>query len=498
MDRMACVNIPAFPLQLLIQRHPDWKTIPAAVVDKDKPQGVIQWVNTRARHRRILPGMRYASGLSLASNLRAGVVSQTDIDGTITDLTEQLRCFTPEVEPSMQEPGVFWLDASGLSLLYPSLEKWAGLIGSALAKAGYQCAVAVGFLRYSTYAAARVNKGVIIFENPEEERAHARSVPIVRLDFHPNLRDTLAKLGITTLGGFADLPAEDIQKRFGADACHLYKMVKGELYAPLEPTPPPEFFVQALALDDPEKDIPRLMAVIEVLLDALLESLDEKNKLIATLSLSLVLDCGEKTAEHLSPANPTADARPILNLIRLRLDKLSLPSGVVDVSIEVGAIKAQPRQLELFKEKAKRDLGAADQAFARLRAAFGNNTVMRARLRDGHLPEGRFEWEPMEHLPTPSPHNVRIRPLVRRIFEKSTPLSSRADFHHRHDNPDRFIPGVPDGPVEELVGPYVVSGGWWLKRVHREYYFARTSTNRWLWIYYDRLRRRFFLQGEVE
>jgi protein ImuB len=55
-----------------------------------------------------------------------------------------------------------------------------------------------------------------------------------------------------------------------------------------------------------------------------------------------------------------------------------------------------------------------------------------------------------------------------------------------------------DRVIEETIGPYVVSGGWWAREVHREYYFVRTESGRWLWIYHDRRRQCWFLQGEVE
>ncbi|MCC6653297.1 MAG: DNA polymerase Y family protein, partial [Candidatus Eisenbacteria bacterium] len=64
MDRIACIDLPAFPLQLLMLRHPEWKDGPVAVVEHDRPQGRILWVNEAAREERILPGMRYAAGLS--------------------------------------------------------------------------------------------------------------------------------------------------------------------------------------------------------------------------------------------------------------------------------------------------------------------------------------------------------------------------------------------------------------------------------------------------
>ena len=47
--RLGCVDLPAFPLQLLLRRHPEWRAYPAAVVDQDKPQGLLLWVNENAR-----------------------------------------------------------------------------------------------------------------------------------------------------------------------------------------------------------------------------------------------------------------------------------------------------------------------------------------------------------------------------------------------------------------------------------------------------------------
>jgi protein ImuB len=120
-DRMACIDVPAFPLQLLLRKHPDWRLHPAAVVDADTPQGTILWVNEKARAAGISTGMRYAAGLSLAAGLRAAVVTPKEIEGEVADLAELLRRFTPSVEPAKDEPGVFWLDAKGLERLFGAL-----------------------------------------------------------------------------------------------------------------------------------------------------------------------------------------------------------------------------------------------------------------------------------------------------------------------------------------------------------------------------------------
>ena len=35
-------------------------------------------------------------------------------------------------------------------------------------------------------------------------------------------------------------------------------------------------------------------------------------------------------------------------------------------------------------------------------------------------------------------------------------------------------------------------------RLEREYHYVRTEREGWLWVYFDRRRRRWFLQGSVE
>src|SRR5258705_12836102 len=99
-DRLSCVDLPAFPLQLLLRRNPEWADHPAAVVAEDKPQGLLLWVNEKARQQGVLPGLRYAAAFSLATGLRAGVVAPAESKKAVNSLTHSLRRFTPEVEPS--------------------------------------------------------------------------------------------------------------------------------------------------------------------------------------------------------------------------------------------------------------------------------------------------------------------------------------------------------------------------------------------------------------
>ena len=159
MDQTACIDLPAFPLQLLLHKHPDWRLHPAAVVDADTPQGTILWINEKARAAGIRTGMRYAAGLSLAAGLRAAVVTAKEIEDEVAQVAELLRLFTPSVEPGQGEPGVFWLDAKGLLRLFGSLSEWASSLHAEIVRAGFVASLAVGFDRFAVYAIAKGLRG---------------------------------------------------------------------------------------------------------------------------------------------------------------------------------------------------------------------------------------------------------------------------------------------------------------------------------------------------
>ena len=494
MDRIACVDLGQLPLQLLLRRQPAWRSGPVAVVDRENAQGVILWVNEAARARNILPGMRYAAALSLSRDLHAGAVPEKEIERGVEELTGRLRSLTAEVEPSDQEPGVFWLGASGLSLLFPSLHEWAVLVHREMTEARFRASVTVGFSRFGTYAVSKAIDGTAVFESPEDERVRARKVPIDRLGFEPGLRDALARLGVTTLGAFLALPAPAVRKRFGNDVHRLHQLANGELFAPLQPEHAPEPASGAAVFDYPESDLDRLMVAVRQLLEPIRAALSKRDQLVTALVVRFLFDDRGRHRERVEPAASTLDTEQMIELVRLRLEGVALSSGVAEIELEAECAPASREQRELFETQSPRDLSAANRALARIRAELGDGAVVRAKLREGHLPEASFEWEPVKRIEAPSPRSVALRPLVRRIYSRPVALSRRRQREPRA----ALVTLYEDRLVEERAGPYIFSGGWWVREVGREYYFVRTETGRCLWLYYDRRRQCWFLQGEVE
>src|SRR5262249_17535413 len=145
------------------------------------------------------------------------------------------------------------LDGDGLSLVFATGEIWARGIARVLVERGLIGAVVVGFTRFGTYAVARAQRrGTVVFACDADERAAARVVPLDRLDVAPDLRDMLARLGVTTVGQMVRLPGGGILERFGADAHRFYQLAARERWDPLVPEPPPDAPDERVLLDDPE------------------------------------------------------------------------------------------------------------------------------------------------------------------------------------------------------------------------------------------------------
>ena len=512
MDRMACVDLPALPLQILLKRHPDWSFVPVAVIDRDTPRGTIRWVNEAARRCGVQPGMRYGAALVLAPALRAGEVTPADVDRAVAAIAEQLLRFTPGVEPCGAEPGVFWLDASGLSQLHGSLRQWATAVGTALGEAGWQAAVACGFTRFGVHAVARAATAgapPTVVRDPDAERILTGQVPLDRLGIDAALCGSLARLGVRTVRAFLALPADGVRRRFGQAAYDLHQRATGGLQPPVQPLRVAEPLVAHSDFEHPETDAGRLLFAIKRLLDRVLAVATARHETLASLTLHLRLDRAAACTERLRPAVPTLDVAEWLNLVRLRLDAQPPRAGVNSIRLAARAVRPALRQPALLGELPRRDPALAGRALARVRAQFGDTAVVRARLVDAHLPEARFAWEPLPAVTRAAPRAVACRPLVRRLYARPLPLrlppapapAAGSLPAARSENP-RCTESHPYRRRARLAsvacGPHVVSGGWWRTPAHREYYFAAGRGGDTLWVYYDHPRRRWLWQGQVE
>jgi protein ImuB len=250
----------------------------------------------------------------------------------------------------------------------------------------------------------------------------------------------------------------------------------------LQPTWPAEPQRAGEAFDEPEADAWRLLFVIKRRLHPLLDTLAQRLRAVSALRLDLRLADRDNTSrrEVLRPAAPTLDAVLLLELVRLRLERLDLSAGVARLDLTLADVTATPEVLDLFQRQRQRDPAAAARALARVRAELGDQAVVRAELTAAHLPEAQARWVPMGEVPAARPPTLTDLPvLVRRLLARP--------------------PEVP-APRPEFLrgGPYRVSGGWWQGEVRRRYAFVQTGRGELRWVFLDERRGLWRTAARVE
>lgn len=490
--RIACVDLPAFPLQLVLRAHPEWREDPVVVVEDETALAPVLWANRPARAQRIVRGLRFGQAQSLAARVHAAVVAPPEIERAATDVRDALIRLSPSVESFRGQPGVFWLDPNGLERLHESIPVWTARVADRLDALGFAPAVAVGWHPFRTLAIARLGRRTRVLETPEGELRESARVPLARLA-DVKLAADMHVLGLDTLGEFLQLPRGGLRDRYGENAEFLHDLLSGRAWTPFRPDRVAEPCRVEVPVDPPDDDPARLLFGMKAALHPRIEELGARGHGVTALLLEMQLDHAGIHRERIEAAAPTLDAVRLLDLVRLRLASLALAAPVEHVAIGIESRPIHVRQSSWLPARTKRDRVAAARAFARLTAAFGEGAVTRARLAHEHLPERSFLWEALRELPESRPEDPEegLPPLARNLLASPVPLPDPP----RHEA-ERWLGRF--GAVETVHGPGRVTSGWWDEGIERDYFYLETKTGEVLWTFHDRIRRAWFLHGSVD
>lgn len=525
MDRWACVDIPAFPLQLLLRRRPELRGKAVALVDRDVYHAPVRLLSGAARRAGVRVGMKAPAACALCPGLEVALVPPAEIDAGVEEVAALLRACSPRVEvlpppPTPKAAGPsstsVLLDPTGLERLFGTEQAWATRIVVDLAVRGFRARLALATSRLaalvlarSAPTAARVTGadrpaaaaperiGCVVQVPPAEEPPRVRALPLALLGLPEEHMDLLDRLGVTTIGAFLDLPAGGLTRRFGEELARLRRALLGDDPTPLRPhTSPPSYDV-VVDVEPPDDDATRLLFLARRALTPLLARLAAAGQALAALRVTLVTRstrpgaAAPPAATHrLEPSSPSLDDRLVSDLLRLHLDSVRLTEPAETIVLRPEPAPASPEQLALFVGRARQDAAALSRAIARVRAAYGADSVGRARLADAHVPEAAWRWEPLQRLPLPAPP----APSPSRPPPPPRPTVVRAVL----PRPQPLARGAPGGPeATALAGPHLVEGGWWETPVRRAYHYVETPDGDVLWVFHDGDRDEWFVQGMV-
>jgi protein ImuB len=223
------------------------------------------------------------------------------------------------------------------------------------------------------------------------------------------LVDLLVRLGLRTLGVFAELPSAAVLGRFGAPGALAHRLARGEVEHEPVATVPPDELLETIELDPPATRVDEAAFAAKMLADRLLARLDALGLCCARVVVEAETEHGEhcsRTWRHEGALTPSA----LVARVRWQLDAWLLAdpatspitSGITRLVLAPDDLgPAVGRQLGFWGG----DPAAADRAgraLTRVQGMLGPDVVVTALDGGGRTPAERIRWVPWGE-PRPEP-----------------------------------------------------------------------------------------------
>lgn len=469
MSRYACVLVSHFAAAAAERVEPGLRERPLAVVTGAPPVTRIVEANAPAREHGVGPGMPEAEGRTRCPVLALRPSTPELVDSARQALLQACLGVSPRIEEA--GPGIVHVEIDGLERLIGH----DGAIGHRLARlaarVGLPARVGVADSRVAARVAARRASARVTVVPRGSDRESLAPAFLDALELSDELRATLARWGLTTLGELAALPRKGLADRLGAAGLRAHDLAHGRDLAPFRPYTPPPFWEEALGLDWEIDTIPALAVALDMVLGRLTTRLASARLAADALSLRLGLASGGEDDRLVPLAYPLREPGPMLTLLRLSLEAHPPPAPVTRIAVSASAVALPPAPRELWEPPgpATRHLQAV---LARLVTLARPQNVGSPVITDSHRPDA-FALVPfvppagprvgtgggmdMDTRALAAPLALRRLRPPRRI-EVATDATARASGRR----PARLLlDGRASVRVVTCAGPWRVTGEWW-------------------------------------
>lgn len=480
--RLACFNIPLFPLAARLRSEPE--LIPEAVVIVEGSGSAARVVaaTRRARKEKIRPGLTLSQARAIMPKLIARGRDASCEHTAQEALLEVAESFSPRIEDGGE--GVAFADITGMERHFAGKDSVDGAGELALARAAIRAADSAGLPARlgiaSSKLAARVASELPrspIIVPPCDEASFLSPLPLARLAPELRIAAALERWGIGSVGQFAQLPESEVASRLGEIGRILHRTARGIDLRPLMPRRPPPDFREGSDLEWPLVSLEPFLFIANAALDRLCQRLGVQGFACRRIEFVLGLEPDGFASRAIDLPAPTRDVKTILTLVRLDLERTPPGAPVTNFTFIAHPDRPRSAQLSLFGPAALSP-DKLTTTIARLIAMLGEGRAGMPVTIDSHAPE-RFSIEAFD--PPPPPTTRREPPRSRgilavRILRPPLELEVTAEGGVLRsirtppptDGEKRF---EIRGDVRVASGPWSIEERWWTEEpVVREYW----------------------------
>jgi protein ImuB len=290
----------------------------------------------------------------------------------------------------------------------------------------------------------------------------------------------LGRAGLTSLGDLLALPDTAIGRRCGRATLTLMQQIRGQRLDREAAFEPPRSFRDSHTFGYEVQHLDEMQPALSRLLQALQRFLENTQQHTREICWQLADEQERQRSLRVRMGEGSTCARTWLSLSRLRLEREPALGAVARITLSSDALEAAcPLGSDLFEQSHSEPL---EHLTDRLRSRLGSPAVEHVGVRSEHLPE-RAVQRSRGAPPEGGAAAGAARPFW--LFEQPEPArqAGSTTLHWKRHT------------LTLRRGPERIEDGWWQCPASRDYFVATTTEGQPVWVFFDRLQRRWFVHG---
>ncbi|GAA0681128.1 DNA polymerase Y family protein [Dyella marensis] len=451
----ACILLPHLALDGVLRRRPP-SDEPLVLVTGPAQARSVYAANASARAAGLRPGQKLATAQALLAHFDA-----VEYDPAATERWHRLLAawaYRYSAEVALW-PRAIVLEVSKSLGLFGPWPKFERQLRNDLTELGFRHHIALAPTARGAHVLAGMHDGLAV-TTPDALHSALLSVPVGKARLPGQAADSLAGMGLRTLGQLLRAPRDGLRRRFGDELTAHLDYLTGATQEVLPFYRPPDRLDLGMEWTHEIEHVEALVFPLRRLIGDLGAYLAGRDGGVQRFMLRLIHRDGSSTDVSIGLLAPEREPAMLFEHARGRLDRITLPQPVVAMRLVAHELPPfVPAGRDLFDTRPLHAL-PAEQLRERLRARLGDQAVGKLRASTDPRPE-RAQTADMqaEFIGTPTP-------LPRPTWLLDTPIPLRGP------------------PPRILAGPERLETGWWDGGgLRRDYYVVETAQGQRAWVF---------------
>lgn len=423
----------------------------------------------------ISPGMALTDARAVAPGLSARPLDAAASLKDLRALAAWCRRFTPWT--AVDGDDGLWLDITGCDHLFGGEAAMRGDVLRRLRAAGYRARGAIADCPAAAWAMARCGDSAIVPPGSDLQRTLA-PLSLAALRLPQEVIESLARLGLRTIGQLQALPRSDIARRFPKEVLNRLDQALGRQAEALLPLQVETAWRRQLVFADPIATREDIARATQALLQELCGELSEAGEGARRLELTFYRVDGVSQYLRIGTSRPNNKPELLFRLFDEHLERIA-PGFGIDMAELLVLVKERlsPEQQTLQPDAMAKadDCGPlVDKLVNRL----GPQRILGLQLKESHVPE--FASRPTRRaLQGGRAVAARARPL--QLLSRPHPIDI---MKNAASEPAQFSWQHRSFQIGSLEGPERIEAEWWRANAPaRDYYRASDRQGRRFWLY---------------